>query len=109
MVAVGTGEHLIVRLAGDIAPGASVNVALRPDNVVLEPAGDGPNRFPGRVMSRHYQGTQTVYEVSLFGQTIEALEVGSTIRHIVDAMMTVALPAEVCWGYGTRSPAFPSY
>ena len=60
-----------------------------------------PNRFPGRVVSRNYQGTQTVYEISLFGQTIEALEVGSSIRHAVDASVTVALPAEACWGYGT--------
>jgi iron(III) transport system ATP-binding protein len=51
-------------------------------------------------MSRNYQGTQTVYEVSLFGHTIEALEVGSSIRHAVDATVTVALPADVCWGYG---------
>jgi iron(III) transport system ATP-binding protein len=101
VVAVGTGAPIIVRLAGDIEPGASVSVALRPDNVVLSPSAPGPNQFPARVMSRHYQGTQTVYEVSLFGQTIEALEVGSSIRHIVDAMITVALPAEVCWGYGT--------
>jgi len=94
------GETLIVRLAGDTAPGSAVSVALRPDNVLLEPANAGPNQFPGRVTSRNYQGTQTVYEVSLLGQTIEALEVGSSIRHAVGDAVTVALPAEVCWGYG---------
>jgi iron(III) transport system ATP-binding protein len=98
-VSVGSGESLIVRLAGDTAPGMAVNVALRPDNVLLDPVIAGPNQFPARVVSRHYQGTQTVYEVSLFGQTIEALEVGSSIRHAVDATVTVALPADVCWGY----------
>ena len=90
-----------MRLAGDTSPDAAVNVALRPDNVLLKPANPGPNQFPGRVVSRNYQGTQTVYEVSLFGQTIEALEVGSSIRHAVNDAVTVELPAEVCWGYGT--------
>jgi iron(III) transport system ATP-binding protein len=96
---VGAGETLTVRLAGAVAPGEAVSVALRPDNVLLEPVVAGSNQFPGRVTSRHYQGTQTVYEISLFGQTIEALEAGSSIRHTVDATVTVALPAEVCWGY----------
>jgi iron(III) transport system ATP-binding protein len=98
-VSVGAGETLSVRMAADSPPGAKINVALRPDNVLLAPATPGPNQFQGRVVSRHYQGTQTVYEISLFGQTIEALEVGSSIRHAVDATVTVALPAEVCWGY----------
>ncbi len=96
---MGAGETLSVRMAADPLPGTAINVALRPDNVLLAPAIPGPNQFQGRVSSRHYQGTQTVYEISLFGQTIEALEVGSSIRHAVEATVTVALPAEVCWGY----------
>jgi iron(III) transport system ATP-binding protein len=98
-VSVGSGETLTVRLAGDMTAGAAVNVALRPDNVLLEPGNEGPNQFLARVVRRNYQGTQTVYEVSLFGQKIEALEVGSAIRHEVDAAVRVALPAEACWGY----------
>jgi iron(III) transport system ATP-binding protein len=98
-VSVGAGESLTVRLAGNAAPGTAISVALRPDNVVLDPVLPGPNQFPGRVTSRHYQGTQTVYEISLFGQTIEALEVGSSIRHEVDATVKVGLPADACWGY----------
>jgi iron(III) transport system ATP-binding protein len=101
VVAVGSGETLTVRLAGDPATGSAVSVALRPDNVLLEPASAGPNQFPARVLSRHYQGTQTVYEISLFGQTIEALEVGSSIRHAADTNLRVALPADACWGYAT--------
>ena len=80
-----------------------MSVALRPDNVVLGPSSPGPNQFPARVMSRHYQGTQTVYESQLFGQTIEALEIGSSIRHALMTTVTVALPAEVCWGYAAAS------
>jgi iron(III) transport system ATP-binding protein len=98
-VSVNSGDTLTVRLAGGMGPGTAVNVALRPDNVLLEPANAGPNQFRGQVVSRNYQGTQTVYEISLFGQTVEALEVGSSIRHAVDAPVTVALPADVCWGY----------
>jgi iron(III) transport system ATP-binding protein len=93
------GDTLTARLASSAEPGAPVQVALRPDNVVLAPVGDGPNQFPGRVVARHYQGTQTVYEVALFGQTIEAVEAGSAIRHAPDSTVRVALPAEVCWGY----------
>jgi iron(III) transport system ATP-binding protein len=98
-VSVKAGDTLTVRLAGDTGPGVAVNVALRPDNVLLQPAAPGPNQFRGRVVSLNYHGTQTVYEVSVFGQTIEALEVGSAIRHAIGAPVTVALPAGVCWGY----------
>jgi len=105
VVAVGTGEKLTVRLAGSTAPGDAVNVALRPDNVILEPANPGPNQYPARVVSRHYQGTQTVYEIALFNQTVEALEVGSSIRHAVDSSVQIALPAAVCWGYRVGLPS----
>ena len=98
VVAAGSGEMLKVRLGANLAPNAAVSVALRPDNVALDPVLAGPNQFPGKVLSRNYQGTQTVYEIGVFGQTIEALEVGSSIRHAVGATVTVALPAEVCWG-----------
>jgi iron(III) transport system ATP-binding protein len=103
VVAVGTGEPVIVRLGGAVQPGSAVSVALRPDNVVLGPSTAGPNRFSARILSRHYQGTQTVYEISLFGQMIEAIEVGSGIRHAVDDTVAVGLPPEVCWGYATVS------
>jgi iron(III) transport system ATP-binding protein len=93
------GATLTVRIAGNPALGAPVQVALRPDNVLLAPPHDGPNQFPGRVVARHYQGTQTVYEIALFGQTLEAVEAGSAIRHAPDSTVRVALPAEVCWGY----------
>ena len=51
----------------------AVKIALRPDNVDLAPIGDGPNRFKAFVRSRHYQGTQTLYELDTLGTTIEAL------------------------------------
>ena len=73
---------------------------MRPDNVLFAPPGDGPNRFQAKVTSQHYQGTQTVYEVTVLGTRIEALEVGSSARWEVGSQVTVALPPEMCWGYG---------
>jgi iron(III) transport system ATP-binding protein len=95
-----SGETLRARLGSGLQDGAAARVALRPDNVVFAPAGEGPNRFVARVDSLHYQGTQTVYEVTVLGTKIEALEVGSAARWDVGAEITVALPPEMCWGYG---------
>ena len=78
---------------------AKVKVALRPDNVVLAPPLPGPNQFTAHVVSRHYQGTQTLYQLSLLGATIEALEVGSAARYPEGSDVTVALPPEILWAY----------
>jgi iron(III) transport system ATP-binding protein len=95
-----SGEKLLTRLGSGLQDGAAARVALRPDNVVFAPAADEQNRFTARVESQHYQGTQTVYEVTVLGTKIEALEVGSSARWDVGAEVTVALPPEMCWGYG---------
>jgi iron(III) transport system ATP-binding protein len=94
-----SGETLLARLGGGLAEGTSARVALRPDNVVFAPAGEGPNHFVAEVTSQHYQGTQTVYEITLLGTQIEALEVGSGARWEVGAKVPVALPPEMCWSY----------
>ncbi len=99
VVAVASGEHVNARVGGTVAPGTAVRVALRPDNVVLNPVGPGVNRFLGGVSTRHYQGTQTVYQVSVLGAEIEALEVGSAARHDENTQVTVGLPPEACWAY----------
>jgi iron(III) transport system ATP-binding protein len=101
VIEVASGEQLWTRLGSGLQDGATAQVALRPDNVLFDPPGDGPNRFTARVESQHYQGTQTVYEVTVLGTTIEALEVGSSARWDVGAQVTVALPPEMCWGYGS--------
>jgi iron(III) transport system ATP-binding protein len=94
-----SGERLLARPGAGLLDGAPAQVALRPDNVMFAPAGEGPNRFAARVQSQHYQGTQTVYELALLGTTIEALEVGSSARWQAGSEVTVALPPELCWGY----------
>jgi iron(III) transport system ATP-binding protein len=98
-VSIGTGETIVARLAAGVTDDASVSVALRPDNVSLAPAGQGINHFSGRVTSKHYQGTQTVYQVAVLGTEIEALEVGSSARFDEGATVDVMLPADVCWAY----------
>jgi iron(III) transport system ATP-binding protein len=98
-IAVGNNERLVARIGGGVAPDSAVKIALRPDNVDLSPVGEGPNRFKAHVRSRHYQGTQTVYELDILGSTIEALEVGSSARHAEGANIVVGLPPELCWAY----------
>jgi iron(III) transport system ATP-binding protein len=98
-IALGANERLIARLGAGVADGAAVKIALRPDNVDLSPVGDGPNRFAAVVRSRHYQGTQTVYELEVAGQRIEALEVGSAATHAEGANIVVGLPPDLCWAY----------
>jgi iron(III) transport system ATP-binding protein len=51
------------------------------------------------VTDRRYQGTQTVYDVELFGKRLEALELGTAARHEVGVETTVALAREGCWAY----------
>ncbi len=97
-IAIGA-DRLLARLGGNVTQNAAVKVALRPDNVVMAPPLPGPNQFPAKIVSRHYQGTQTVYELSILGTTIEAMEIGSAARHAEGAQVTVALPPEVLWAY----------
>jgi len=98
-IAVGSVARVTARLADGLHAGAAARIAFRPDNVVLAPVGDGPDRFPARVTSQHYQGTQTVYQVALLGTAIEAVEIGIAARHPVDSAVTVALPPEICWAF----------
>ncbi len=95
-----SGERLLARSGSGLHDGAAAKVALRPDNVVFAPPEEGPNHFTARVESQHYQGTQTVYEVTVLGTRIEALEVGSSARWEIGADVRVALPPEMCWSYG---------
>ena len=60
---------------------------------------DGVNSFSARVLDRRYQGTQTVYEIDLFGRRLEALELGTAARHQVGVETSVCLPREGCWAY----------
>ena len=80
-------------------------MALRAENVRLGERGPA-NVFSGRVLERRYQGMQTVYDVDMGGQRIEALELGTAARHEQNGEVAITLPPETCWAYrddGRRS------
>ena len=79
-------------------PGDKVKIALRPENIALGRT-DGGNSFAATVTDRRYQGTQTVYDIDLFGQKLEVLELGTAARHQVGAEAPVSLPRDGLWAY----------
>ena len=99
----GDGRQGEAALLQALNPGDKVRIALRPENIGIG-GQQGPNIFPTRVLDRRYQGTQTVYEIDLFGRRLEALELGTAARHQVGVETTVALPREACWAYGDTGP-----
>lgn len=67
--------------------------------------GSGANVFPARVLDRRHQGTQTAYEIDLFGRKLEVLELGTAARHQVGVDTHVSLPPECCWAYRDSGPS----
>ena len=61
--------------------------------------GAAENNFTARVTDTRYQGTQTVYELELLGGKIDALELGTLVRHPVGSDVSVVLPPDLCWAY----------
>jgi iron(III) transport system ATP-binding protein len=79
-------------------------VALRAENVRLGER--ARQRLLRPVIERRYQGMQTVYDVELGGQRLEALELGTAARHEQNGEIAITLPPDTCWAYrddGTRS------
>jgi iron(III) transport system ATP-binding protein len=83
--------------------GDRARVALRAENVRLGERGPA-NAFSGRVVERRYQGMQTVYDVELGGQRLEALELGTAARHD-DGEIALTLPPDMCWAYRDEGAA----
>lgn len=81
-----------------LAAGDKARVALRAENVRLGERG-ATNGFSGRVIERRYQGMQTVYDVELGGQRLEALELGTAARHASNGEIALTLPPDTCWAY----------
>jgi len=84
--------------------GDKVRIALRPENIGIGRQ-EGGNIFPARVLDRRYQGTQTVYNIDLFGRRLEVLELGTAARHQVGVETSVSLPREGCWAYRDTGPS----
>jgi len=81
-----------------LSVGDKARVALRAENVRLGERGPA-NVFAARVLERRYQGMQTVYDLELGGQKLEALELGTAARHERNGEVPLTLPPDTCWAY----------
>jgi iron(III) transport system ATP-binding protein len=104
LIDFGGGRRGEAALLQQLAPGDKVRIALRPENIAIGKQ-DGGNSFMANVVDRRYQGTQTVYDIDLFGHKLEALELGTAARHAVGVETPVSLPKEACWAYRDSGPA----
>jgi iron(III) transport system ATP-binding protein len=94
------GQRVTALMPADIKSGAAVKIAVRPENIRLGANGAAePNRFTARVCAQRYQGTQTIYELAMLGTRLEALELGTSVRHPVGGDVEVVLPPALCWAY----------
>jgi iron(III) transport system ATP-binding protein len=100
----GEGRRGEAALLHALNPGDKVRIALRPENIGIGRQ-EGGNIFPARVLDRRYQGTQTVYDIDLFGRRLEVLELGTAARHQVGVETSVSLPREGCWAYRDVGPS----
>ncbi len=98
VVDLGNGRRAEAALLHALSPGEKVRIALRPENIAIGKQ-DGSNSFRARVLDRRYQGTQTIYDIELFGRRLEVLELGTATRHEVGVESPVSLPRDVCWAY----------
>ena len=98
VVDFGDGRRGEAALFHPLNIGEKVRIALRPENIAIGKH-DGANSFAAKVLDRRYQGTQTVYEIDLFGRQLEVLELGTAARHQVGVETSVSVPREGCWAY----------
>jgi iron(III) transport system ATP-binding protein len=103
LVDFGNGQRAEASLPHAVGAGDAVRVALRPENIALGRQ-DGANTFRARVLDRRYQGTQTVYDIDLFGRRLEVFELGTAARFDVGVEIVVSLPRETCWAYRDVGP-----
>jgi iron(III) transport system ATP-binding protein len=81
-----------------LAAGDKARVALRAENIRLGERGPA-NAFTARLLERRYQGMQTIYDLDLGGQKLEALELGTSARHQQASDLVLTLPPDTCWAY----------
>jgi iron(III) transport system ATP-binding protein len=98
IVDIGGGQRVEAMLVHEVTPGDKLLVALRPENIAIGEL-NGANGYRARVLDRRYQGTQTVYDIDLFGHHLEVLELGTAARHQVGADAEVTLPRDALWAY----------
>jgi iron(III) transport system ATP-binding protein len=120
------GQCLTAWLSSGVQAGETVKIAVRPENVRLgggQGFGDngsgndgfggqgfggqnfggngstGANRFTARVTGHRFQGTQTIYELAALGGRLEAIELGTSMRHAIGSELDLVLPPALCWAY----------
>src|ERR1700732_2995649 len=104
VVDFGEGRRADAALLQALEVGDKVRIALRPENIAIG-SKDGGNCFTADVVEARYQGTQTVYDIDLFGHRLEVLELGSAARHQVVIDTPISLPKETCWSYRDSGPS----
>jgi iron(III) transport system ATP-binding protein len=108
------GGAFAVRLADDQtlvlgaepggAPGARLQVAIRPEHVGLGTTAAGDNALRGRIVQRDFLGTRFEYVVEVGGATLRAV---SAEEHELGEVVA-ELPTRHCmpfWGEATAGPA----
>lgn len=75
-----------------------MTLALRPENLLVEPGGNPsggrPNTWSGRVVKAEFLGTHSIYRVQVGGQTLTAIELGSTPNFPDNASVSLHIPPE---------------
>jgi iron(III) transport system ATP-binding protein len=104
VVDFGGGRRGEAALLHALEVGERVRIALRPENITLGRTDSG-NSFTALITDRRYQGTQTVYDIDVFGNRLEALELGTAARHAVGVDTPICLPKEACWAYRDAGPS----
>jgi multiple sugar transport system ATP-binding protein len=104
VVDFGDGRRAEAALLQPLAPGDRVRIALRPENIAIGKH-DGVNTFTASVVDRRYQGTQTIYDIEMFGHRLEVLELGTAARHAIGVETPVSVPKESCWAFRDTGPA----
>jgi len=102
-VDIGEGQSVEAALLHGLAPGDKVRIAFRPENVAIGSNGSG-NVLRARVCERRYHGTQTVYDIDVLGHRLEALELGTALRHEIGTDAPVSLPRDALWAYRDQGP-----
>ena len=103
MVELG-GQRMQVSPMQTLSSGDPVRIAVRPESIVLGRR-DAVNGYRARLLDCRYLGTQTIYDVELFGQRLEALELGTATRHAIGSEIDVSLPPQSCWAYADSGPS----
>jgi iron(III) transport system ATP-binding protein len=99
------GGDLQATLPAAFAEGAAVDVAMRPENILIGASAAGAsNAFPARIEATRYLGTQTVYDLRMLGAVVQVVELGTAPRYPVGAEIQVSIPPDQCWAYPAGTP-----